>query len=167
MADRELEAMKSVAGALEPLTDEERERVLLWVGSRFSIGVGSRPRGTPQPQAASASASSAEWESLAEFFDAVDPQLERDKALTVAYWIQFKEMRAEFSSQDVNTRLKDLGHGVSNITEAFYQLQDERPARVLQLRKAGSSKQARKTYKVTEAGRKFLDTLLNRPREEE
>jgi len=52
----------------------------------------------------------------------------------------------------VSTELKNLGHGVANITRAFNDLKARRPALAIQVQKSGRAKQARKKYKITEAG---------------
>jgi DNA-binding PadR family transcriptional regulator len=163
MNDPEIDAMLRVATALSELEPDQCERVLRWATAKFGSGsVGSHSVTSTTPALERPDST---FETLAEFFDAVEPSLEREKALTTAYWLQFVEGQSEFSAQDINSRLKDLGHGIGNITEAFYQLQEERPALVLQLRKGGSSRQARKTYKVTDAGRKAVEAFFNVDRE--
>jgi DNA-binding PadR family transcriptional regulator len=56
--------------------------------------------------------------------------------------------------------MKHLGHGVKNITSALSSLMNEKPQRVVQLKKSGSTKQARKQYKVTEAGKNAVRRML-------
>ena len=91
-------------------------------------------------------------ESLADFFARADAQIESDKALVVGYWLQIKEARGDFDSQSVNTELKNLGHGIGNITVAFNHLIAQRPQQVIQTKKSGNSRQARKLYRLTTAG---------------
>jgi hypothetical protein len=149
----ELDAMKKIAAALEPLDDAARARALQWATSRFrgtSVlvpGVSSSPRAVGE-------ATNAAFQSFAELFDAANPTTERDKALVAAYWLQACNNFQTFPAQALNDLLKDLGHRVGNITEALNQLKNERPSLVLQLKKMGTSKQARKTYKLTGEGAK-------------
>lgn len=155
MADRELAAMAALAAALEDLEPAERKRVLGWGASKFL--------GEPLPAASFKQAGPGSEEAedtLAEFFARISPRTEKEKALVVAYWMQFKEGVTEFVSQDANGRLKDLGYPIKNITDALSQLQSENPKRVVQLRKSGSSRQARKTYKVTDAGRRSVESMV-------
>ena len=77
-----------------------------------------------------------------------------------SYWAQVCENQSSFAAQTLNTQLKDLGYGVGNITEAFTALKSERPALVLQLKKSGTSRQARKTYKLTQEGVRRVQTML-------
>ena len=67
---------------------------------------------------------------------------------------------ADFDAQSVNTKLKHLGHGVGNITQALDVLKDRRPQLIVQLRKSGTTKQARKKYKVTTAGKSAVEAML-------
>jgi hypothetical protein len=161
MAD-EFEAMKKIEETLAALDDGQRTRTLQWVWSRFADGMASSKsasfRTGPSVIGATASGERA-YETFAELFDAANPTVERDKALVAAYWVQVCLNQQSFPSQTLNTELKDLGHGVGNITEALTQLKEERPAQILQLKKSGLSKQARKTYKLTQEGIKRVESM--------
>jgi hypothetical protein len=61
----------------------------------------------------------------------------------------------------LNRELKNLGHEVGNITRALQGNIDEKPALVLQLRKSGGTKQARKIYKLSVAGIKAVEARLS------
>lgn len=162
MAD-EFEAMKKIEETLSALDEGQRTRTLQWVWSRFADGTSFSKSGfTKATGSASASTQTAQgqFETFAELFDAAQPGVERDKALVAAYWVQVCRGEQSFPSQTLNSELKDLGHGIGNITEALTQLKDERPALVLQLKKSGLSKQARKTYKLTQEGIKRVDTMI-------
>jgi hypothetical protein len=165
MADyEEIEAMKKIADALESLDDAARQRALHWALSRYR---GSKPSEGMAQSAISSGAGgesrtdAATFDSFAELFEATNPTMEREKALVAGYWIQVCEENAGgFPSQTLNGRLKDLGHGIGNITEALTQLKTERPALVLQLKKSGTTQQARKTYKLTQEGIKRVQTMV-------
>jgi hypothetical protein len=83
-----------------------------------------------------------------------------DKALVVAYWLQVRGGAADIDAQTANTELKHLGHGISNVTRAFEGLKSQKPALMIQLRKEGSTQQARKRFKVTAEGRKSVERML-------
>jgi len=57
--------------------------------------------------------------------------------------------------------LKNLGHPIANITSAFNNLKARKPATVMQLKKAGTTKQARKTYKLTLAGKSAVEAMVH------
>jgi hypothetical protein len=161
--------MKKIAAALEPLDDAARLRALQWAASRYrgsskALELGVQPPSRlfePGPERSE----NVLYETFAELFDAARPATERDKALVAAYWVQNCQGAGNFVAQALNTELKDLGHGIGNITEALNQLRDDRPALVLQLRKGGTSKQARKTYKLTLEGAKRVQFMVQDGRE--
>ena len=147
--DLEIEAMLVSARAIEPLDPSAKRRVLDWLCDRFG---GTPP--TPAGSAVSATAPSirGEYGTFADLFDAASPNTEKEKVLVAAYWTQVCLAQPNFPAQALNSALKDLGHGVGNITDSLDALKDERPALLLQLKKSGTTKQARKTYKLTEEG---------------
>jgi len=93
-------------------------------------------------------------------FDVAGPKTNMERVLVAAYWVQVCGGADHFSGYTVNQALKDLGHGVANVTTALDSLKGQKPALVLQLRKAGTSRQARKTYKVTNAGVESVKGML-------
>jgi hypothetical protein len=99
---------------------------------------------------------------VAELFDATRPRTEWEKALVVGYWIMVGEKQADFASQDANTHLKHLGHGVANITDSLGKAMRQKPALVIQTAKSGAAKQARKKYKVTRAGMSYVEKMATR-----
>jgi hypothetical protein len=157
----EIKAMTRLAEALADLGEGARGRVLRWAVEHFGVSVGvirvSRKPGEETELAAA-------WNDaeLGELFAAADPQTEADRALVVGYWFQFVQGGADFASMSVNSSLKHLGHGVQNITRALDQLKRRKPQLVIQLRKSGTAKQARKKYKLTAAGRAAVEAMLGR-----
>ena len=80
--------------------------------------------------------------------------------MVVAYWLQNHEGRDGWSGAEVNEALKNLGHGQANITATLTRLIKRKPALVMQIGKAGRSQQARKTYKLTAAGIRTVEAML-------
>lgn len=152
--DSEFLAMQSVYNALEPLPEDAQIRVFVYVGSR--LGINAVPKGkaddSPGNGVDSAKQEPKKFEEIGELFDAYDPQTDAEKALISAYWSALHDGEEGFDSQSLNSMLKNLGHGVSNITRALGSLSSQKPALVIQTRKSGSTKQARKTYKITRSG---------------
>lgn len=185
--DTELDALKQCHEALEPLEQDVQVRTIHWLIDKYDLTtyfIGSRSPGkSAQPHAshgfvipALGLRSEAEqlseaaqvglhpWlahETLAEAFGMAKPKTNTDKALLVAVWMKLREGKEEFTGQDVNTALKDLGHAVDNITRTMGNLMEVKPQLVVQLKKAGTSKQARKTIKVTVAGVDKVKTMFN------
>lgn len=166
---QELDAMKTIAEALASLDAEATRRVIRWAAERFGavLSVPSeihQQRSTSSeggPGRADGIGSQGKFEHLADLYSAVSPKTDAERALVAGYWFQFIEGTADFGSQAINTALKDLGNGVSNITNAFDALKSQKPQLVVQLKKSGTSKQARKTYKLTVAGKNAIEAMIS------
>ena len=154
--DPEIKAMEDIAQTLEPLDPTVRGRVLQWVRGRFQ---GATPPDEPE-HAADDGAQDSHFDDVMSLYDAANPTSDTERALVGGYWLQVCEDGGDFGSQTVNTALKNLGHGVKNITTAFDGLSQKSPALVRQVQKSGSTKQARKKYRVTAAGIKEVQRLL-------
>lgn len=161
--DDEISAMSQISAALAPLDDAARVRVLHWAASRFGATSSSRLlEGVKSPgNDKRQQADPQRYESFAELFEAARPSTEREKALVAAYWEQVCQEQVSFGSQRLNDSLKDLGHGIGNITDALSALKDERPGLALQLKKSGTSKQARKIYKLTQEGVRRVQEMIS------
>lgn len=163
--DRELKAMSAVAAAISGLDEAEQARVLAWVASRFNVSFSPTRRGSgPAGADTSNGQEQAEivFESFVDLFDKANPKSDAEKAATAAYWSQVIRGDATWASQPLNTALKDLGYGLSNITDSLNTLQARKPAWVRQVSKSGQTKQGRKTYKLTQAGINGVRVLLGR-----
>lgn len=164
-ADLEFAAMRTVYSALEPLDDDARARVLAYVASRLEIGVAApvikQADTVVVDEAATPSPTSApKFNTFAELFSAASPKSSADKALLAGYWLQVCEGAQNFDSASANKILKHLGEGLANVTNAIDTLKNQKPQLALQLRKSGTTQQARKTYMVTAAGTKAVETML-------
>lgn len=163
---RELDAMKTIASELAKLDDAGVKRVLRWAADAFGAKatIPAAPGVSTTSQSNGAGSLNADLKSkfptLADFFAAAAPSQENDKALLVGYWTQFILGEAEFDAQSINKELKNLGHGVANITSAFDSLMARKPQLVLQTRKSGTSKQARKLYKLTLEGQRAVERIV-------
>jgi hypothetical protein len=173
--DAEFEAIQTVFAALKPLDEEAQQRVLDYVSNRLGLALQARRATTPnrddaveqseeiasdEEVAPAAARSMTKFGSFAELCDAAQPKSQSDKALVAAYWLQQCQGADSFDSFSINKELKNLGEGVANITSALDTLKGQKPALVLQLKKSGKSRQARKTYKVTVAGLKSVENML-------
>ena len=177
--DVELDTIRKVYLALNALDQEAQQRVVEYVcsllgfqapstvsekarnpdqrgkgleeGNGPTVGETEKP-GEPAPTG---------FSHLAELFEATSPKTEAEKALVGAYWLQVYGETEGVEGLSINKELKHLGQGVSNITRAIDVLKKRKPALMMQLRKSGKSKQARKTYRVTHAGVKLVREMMN------
>ncbi len=158
----ELEAMKKVAQAIEDLEPEGRARVLRWAADHYAVGeVKQRAKVAPiddVPVDVDKNPLQS-FETIGDLFARTQPSSDAEKALVAGYWLQVEQGSSDFGTQEINGELKHLGYGVGNITRAFEMLKKTRPQQVIQLRKAGSTKQARKTFKLTDAGVKVVEAM--------
>lgn len=167
----EFEAIQTVYNALEPLSVEGRSRVMNYIASLLGIvdTTKASPMGSKGDDEEVEETTKQEdglnslnrFSTFAELYEIAGPVTNTDSALVAAYWVQNGEGNKEnFGSQAVNKELKELGIGVKNITAAFTQLKTSKPALILQVRKGGKSQQARKTYKITDAGMKRVQEMI-------
>jgi hypothetical protein len=80
------------------------------------------------------------------------PETQLDWALLAGYYVNRVLGKESFTGQEINTMLKQLGYGMRNITRPVDELVNTKPQLVLQMRKTGTSKQARKYFRVTAQG---------------
>ncbi len=169
-SDVEFVAMQAVYKALESLDDDARSRVVEYITRRLEIAT-TAPRsqrraghgGDEEMEEVAqdaAEVSAPKFESLAELFDATKPRTNAERALVAGYWLQICKGAESFDGFSANQGLKHLGHGVGNITNAIDSLKAQKPALALQLKKSGTSRQARKTYKVTHAGIMAVEAMI-------
>ena len=97
---------------------------------------------------------------MADLFSMADLRNDPERALFGAYWLQEIGGQPDFDSASLNRELKHLGHAASNITSALTSLMTKRPQLVVQTRKSGASRQARKKYKLTSAGVQKVKAML-------
>lgn len=174
--DQEIQAMASISDALGELDDAAKARVLRWAADRFGISgmTGSLKKGAldqadeslgddeqgSEGGGASPSEGTEEFDSFAELFAQANPSSEAYKVLVAGYWHQVVCSDNEITSAKLNKDLRDLGHSIVNINQKFDSLMAAKPQLAIQLKKSGSSKQARKKYKITKAGIKKVEEML-------
>jgi hypothetical protein len=160
----EIEAMSAVASALADLDDDARGRVLRWASEFYSVRVPDGGRDGAADDVAvtddDISAEAPSFEQFADLFHATSPTSNEDKALVAGYWFQSIKGQDKFKANDLQKELRDLGHAIPNITDALTSNIKKKPARVLQLAKSGTARQARKTYKLTHEGLVYIQGMM-------
>jgi hypothetical protein len=178
VSDPEIEAMSQVVAALGSagLDDDARVRVLRWAAERYGVSIAQTVSVRPGTSTADGLAedktsrvpevrdmSEPVYEDFVDLFDAADPKSDVDKALTAAYWLQVVSKQPSWQSLRVNNLLKDMGHGVGNVTSALKSAQERKPALVRQVAKSGRTAQSWKTYKLTTSGVSHVRRMLGLP----
>lgn len=161
-AAAEFEAIQTVHGALEPLNEDARARVLAYIASLLRIDApvaGGQSVSTEDDTNGNEGTGFEEdtrqtplFSSFAELYAAADPKANGEKALVAGYWLQVCEGAQSFTAFAANKALTDLGHKILHITDAINSMKNQKPMLILQLKKGGTTRQARKLYKVSQAG---------------
>lgn len=171
-ADNEFKAIQAVHKALEPLNHEARNRILNYIISLLEIDaqvIGRQGEAAQIENTANDTGSSAEnlegldteITSFAELYAAASPGTNGERALVAGYWLQVCEGADGFTGGGANKELTNLGHKLPNVTDAINSMKNRKPMLILQVKKSGSSRQARKTYKVSEEGAKRVREMID------
>lgn len=162
--DPEIKAMSQVLNALAGLPDGAVERVLRWAAARFDLDIAREADGPSAEEAERDSDqppdSERTFEEFAELFDAASPTSAVDNALVAGYWFQVVKSNPDFDGFSLNKELKHLGHPSSNITRDLDALIKRTPRLVMQIRKSGNTRQARKRYKLTTEGVRTVARMI-------
>jgi hypothetical protein len=90
--------------------------------------------------------------SVADLLEMWRPSKASERALLGAYFISRYTDRKHVTSQAVNSALKEQGLEVANITRAIETNLNSSPPLMSQVEKRGTTRQARKLYRITAAG---------------
>lgn len=157
-----LEKLKRISNAVSELDPSLKDRAvsLLWQTEFPSaLRVGSIPPILGRPDSGPRDASGET--DFALLVERWTPTNGNEWALLAAYHCVGGRTDVVVSGQDINAVLKNHGKGLSNVTKAVSRLAKSDPALMLQVRKDGTSRQARKTYKVTTSGITYVQERLN------
>ncbi len=157
---QEIDAMKAVSDALEPLDEDAIRRVLTWAASSHGVSSSADKGRVGLGQLVDPNSGGTEFQHFSELFDTASPATNPDRALVAGYWLQVVEEQGDFASQEANDLLRDLGHGAKNITDAFNKLQAKKPVLARQVQK-GSGKMGRKRIRLTQAGIKRVEAFVS------
>lgn len=163
----ELSAMGQIAQILTGLSEETRFRVMRWIADRYRLAPATQARGAVVEPPSAASRQNAADESqnptfadAANLFVAAAPGTAAEKALVLGYWLQVCKSEEDWDGYSVNTELKHMGHGLTNVTDALTSLINQRPQLVIQTRKSGKARQARKQYRLTLEGVRKVKQMI-------
>lgn len=189
--DPEISAMNETLDALKNLNNGQRKRVIDWITARYRLNEVSafetpeeeaqteiteieepdekavrRRRGRkPGPRKARAAGIDktdiTNYETVLDLFSEANVKKVSSKILLMSAYLQEKLKFAEISSFDINSRLKRIKHGVSNISTAINGLMKKSPQLLVEVEKPGEEgKSSRKKFRVTEEGIKLAKTFL-------
>ena len=170
-AAAELRVVQTMHDALEPLDDAARKRVLMYIVSLMGIDAhtvaGRAPEADKDGDVAAgkdgadeATNGSRDFGDFAELYAAANPTSNGEKALVAGYWLQVCNGAESFTGAGANKELTHLGHKVTSITHAIDTMKSKKPQLILQRKKSGTSRQARKLYKVSHEGTKRVEEMV-------
>lgn len=169
----EFEAMRRIEDAMKDLEPGQARRVLGWAIENANDNLGAEFAPTAAKSGGRGAASTREsevdpegFETLGDLMDVAKPSSTQERVMVVTYWFQKLQKQADVTGQQVNTELKNLGYGASNITSVFDDLKEKDPALAQQTRKEGTTRQARKRYRLTYAATKHVEQMLSGEDEE-
>jgi hypothetical protein len=162
----DLKATEQILRILGSFSKPDQERIVRWVSEKLDLGSRvphSSPRATSIGAAIEerAAAPSSTHSSVGEFLASARAKTDTERVLAVATYLQEYGGQTELTGAQINSELRHMGHGVSNITDVINTLKDKKPQLMIQTRKEGTTKQARKKYKVTAAGIEFMRGVTN------
>jgi hypothetical protein len=159
-----LDEINTAISSYDPVLKEKARDILLeraFGSSEAATSGGSsgqRARGRPRSDASSGGREDAG--DLASLLTRWSPTTMSDKALLGAYYLTRARGEDTVTSQAINSELKRNGLAISNITRAIEaNMRPDRPLMV-QEKKMGSTKQARKQYRITPAGVETVERKL-------
>jgi len=167
-----LTTLKNILDALDPLTPEDRQRVVFSVVDFYRLpAVPTSVAGAPAVtedvgdesvlkgrETKSMESSFADFPDL---FSRAGARTKRDQVLLAAYWLRTSEGKDAFASSEVSRLLFDVGCKIKNITTAINGLVGKDPSLLMQVSTIGKGRRARKTYRVTAPGIKAAENIIH------
>jgi hypothetical protein len=166
--DKELNAMNTALSALSDLEQDAQKRVMSWLQERLKITAPeSNPPMTPGnppvknlPTASQTSIAS--FSSLAELLSQANTKTDLQRVLIAAAFEQEHKQKKELTGREINQELQHVGYRSTNVTRSIDSLKAKKPKLMIQTKKEGSSKQAKKKYRVTVEGIKAVQDMISK-----
>jgi hypothetical protein len=187
--DPEISAMNEALDALKNLDNEQRKRVVDWITARYRLNEVSKfqplseeteteeaeiiepveiPTGARRGRKPGVKKTGVpgeknitDYETVLDLFSESNVKKVSSKILLMSAYLQEKLKFEEISSFDINSRLKRIKHGVTNISSAINGLVKKRPQLLTVVEKPGEEdKPSRRKFRVTEEGLKLVKTFL-------
>jgi hypothetical protein len=169
--DKEITAMATINAALVGLEAEVVPRVLRWVAERHKVSLTPTSDDAKRKRAGSTESgadneltatTTQDFQHFGDLYDAADPSTDGERVLVAGYWFQVVQNQTELESQALNKDLKNLGHGVGHMPHAVDELMNTRPRLMIQIKKQGNTRQARRKFKLTAEGIKKVKEMLQK-----
>lgn len=169
----ELKVLNDVADILRELSKGEQRRTLEWlldyfdvydealVEDAFILDDDEAFADAPFDGEVVAVEDAAADDSFEALCAKVAPKTAIQKIVTAAWWLETKEGKESWKSFEVNKLLKSIGIKVSSVSGTLAIEGKKEDSKVVVLDKSGDSMQARKTFRLSENGFKFIEARIN------
>ncbi|MDO4404354.1 MAG: hypothetical protein Q4C09_04880 [Atopobiaceae bacterium] len=176
----ELAVMNEVADILRGLSKGEQRRVVEWLSDYFDVYDDFSDEGVEMVTFVEADAADAvaidfeddiiEEPAAAEaparntfegLYNEVAPKTAIQKIVTAAYWLETQDQKESWKSFDVNKLLKSVGVKISSVSGTLAIEGKKENPMVAVLDKSGDSMQARKTFRLSDAGFVFVEDRID------
>lgn len=173
--DPELEALSKINDTINDLPEDAKIRVVAWLINKYSIYSNQPVNASVSPKKLLSENGVEEKEIVdgndqliatfsnpADLFAKCSPSKSGEKILVVAAYLQTKNSGKDLSGYEINQVLKNMGHKVESFSHRMDTLMGQKPQLMIQTKKCGNSKQGKKSYRVTDAGMKEVEKLINK-----
>lgn len=164
MEMKDVKALGEVLKAVADLELPDQERVLRWAAEKLGTKFVAAKLPGIKPQVGISEQGDGDdlekFDTLADAIGSAHAKTDSLRVLVAAAYISKKKNQPEVTGLEINGELKNIGHRVGNITDAINALKAKKPQWMVQTRKDGKSKQARKKYKVTSVGFEQVASML-------
>lgn len=147
--DRELKAMETTLGALQPLDTEERQRVFDWLAAKLGLEVPA-PAGDAGSEDGAAVGAGGNLGTIKQFLKQKRPDDDVARATTLAYFLTHGKSQATYKTADLTKARVDAALTNFNMSRAVSNAQ-----RAGYLTTAGK----RGTYQVTSTGEALVEAM--------
>jgi len=148
--DRELRAMETTLGALQPLDTEERQRVFDWLVAK--LGVRTTPAGDTSGDEDATVGGGGDLGTIKQFLKQKGPDEDVARAAALAYFLTHGKSQATYKTADLTKARSDAALANFNMSRAVSTAQ-----RAGYLTTAGK----RGTYQITSTGEALVEAMPN------
>jgi len=169
MDDIELQAMSKANDAVKNLAEEQRVRVIQWLGARYLTSLSPRiitsgPSALIEPETPGAieEEQAQDYDSFAEMLAIVnnDQMSTPDRLLLAAYWLQVKEKNEKWQGYQLTKLLKPAGFPLDHPIRSMENLMSTRPAKMFQNGRDASKGRNAEFYSLTPIGISAAETII-------
>ncbi len=148
--DRELKAMETTLGALQPLNPAERQRVFDWLAAKLDLEAAPKAEGGADSDHGADAGGGGNLGPIKRFLKQKRPDDDVARATTLAYYVTHGKSQATFKTADLTKARVDAALANFNMSRAMSNAQ-----RAGYLTTAGR----RGTYQVTSTGEALVEAM--------